>query len=241
VLKDQYYVGGIIAERFVEVDAARLLLIIARFARESEELPTHLQCRPSNLFVGFFTPEYYLHKLDFLLRYPRYFIYELIELFRLGLIVDQHRDELLTIIRSIERRQEPELMTQQFRKFWRGAYERLDDVEAWWHARQLIYIGFEPRGNARPWKYYFITDRGMAEADRLITEVPHARWYADRIALLYRYFGGLSAAALKDLQYSHDAYRQAQLDEFIPDLSPEEIEGHFAHVFGEPLAVEVGA
>ena len=240
-MKDQYYVGGVIPERFVEVDAARLLLIIARFARDPEELPVHLRCRPSYPFVGYFTPEYYLHKLDFLLRYPRYFIYELTELFRLGLIADQQRDELLTIIRSIERLQEPELMTQQFRKFWRGAYERLDDVEAWWHARQLIYTGFEPRGNARPWKYYFITAHGMAEADRLVTEVPHAQWYANRIALLYRYFGGLSAATIKDLQYSHEAYRQAQIDEFIPDLSSEEIEDHFARVFGEPLALEVGA
>src|SRR5258708_30462944 len=194
VMKDQYYVGGVIPERFVEVDAARLLLIIARFAREPEELPTHLQCLPSYPFVGYFTPEYYLHKLDFLLRYPRYFIYELTELFRLGVIANQQRDELLTIIRSIERLQEPELMTQYFRKFWRGAYERLDDVEAWWHARQVVYIGFEPRGNARPWKYYFITAHGMAEADRLVTEVPHAQGYGNRIALLYRYFGGLSAA-----------------------------------------------
>jgi len=240
-MKDQYYVGGVIPERFVEVDAARLLLIIARFAREPEELAAHVHCRPLYPFVGYFAPEYYLHKLDFLLRYPRYFIYELTELFRLGLIADQQRGELLTIIRSIERLQEPELMTQHFRKFWRGAYERLDDVEAWWHARQLIYIGFEPRGNARPWKYYFISTHGMAEADRLVEEVSHARWYADRIALLYRYFGGLSAAAIKNLQYSHEAYRQAQIDEFIPDLSSEEIEGHFAHVFGEPLAVEVGA
>jgi hypothetical protein len=240
-MKDQYYVGRVIPERFVEVDAARLLLIIAGFARGSEELPAYLRCLPLYPFVGYFTPEYYLHKLDFLLRYPRYFIYELTELFRLGVIADQQRDELLTIIRLIEHLQEPELMTQYFRKFWRGAYERLDDVEAWWHARQLIYIGFEPRGNARPQKYYFITAHGMAEADRLVAEVPHARWYADRIALLYQYFGYLSAAAIKDLQYSHAAYRQVQIDEFIPDLAPEEIEDHFAHVFGEQLALEVGA
>jgi DNA-binding PadR family transcriptional regulator len=240
-MKDQYYVGGVIPERFVEVDAARLLLIIARFARRSEEPTAHLRCLPLYPFVRYFTPEYYLHKLDFLLRYPRYFIYELTELFRLSLIADQQRDELLTIIRSIEQLQEPELLTQHFRKFWRGAYERLDDVESWWHARQLIYTCFEPRGNARPQKYYFITDRGMAEADRLVAEVAHARWYADRIALLYQYFGGLSAAAIKDLQYSHVVYRQAQIDEFIPDLAPEEIEEHFARVFGEQLALEVGA
>ncbi len=240
-MKDQYYVGGIIPERFVEVDAARLLLIIVHFAREPEELAAHVHCRPLYPFVGYFAPEYYLHKLDFLLRYPRYFVYELTELFRMGLILNQQRDELLTIVRTIIREKEPELMTQHFRKFWRGAYERLDDVEAWWHARQLIYTHLEPRGNARPWKYYFITAHGLAEAERLIAEVPHAQWYADRIAFLYRYFGSLSATTIKELQYSHAAYRQAQIDEYIPDLSSEEIEDHFTCVFGEQLKLEMGA
>ncbi len=237
-MPEQYYVGNMIPERFVEVDAARLLLIIARFARQPETVPSSLQCRPSREFVGYFAPEYYLHKLDFLLRYPRYFVYELTELFRMDILRKQQRDQLLDVVRTVVLTNEPELMTQHFRKFWRGAYERLDDVEAWWYSRELVYTTLEPRGQSRPWKYYFITTRGREEAMRLVAEVPHARWYADRIALLYTYFGTISPAGIKKLQYAHAAYREAQLNEHIPDLSLEEIESHFVDVFGEQLVLE---
>jgi hypothetical protein len=240
-MPDHYYVARRVPERFVEVDAARLLLIITRFAHRCETPPSHLHCCPSHAFIGYFAAEYYLQKLDFLLRYPRYFVYELTELFRMGMIAHQHRDELLLVARNSIHTNEPELRTQQFRKFWRGAYERLDDVEAWWYARELIYTGFELRGQARPWKYYFLTAHGCDEAERLVTEVPDMRWYADRIALLHTYFGQISPAQIKQLQYQHPAYTQAQLNEHIPDLSPQEIEDHFVRVFGEPLVLEVGA
>lgn len=241
-MREQYYVRGHIPERFVEVDAARLLLIIAKFAKtSSEEHYKNIKCRPTHNFVAYFTPEYYLHKLDFLLRYPHYFIYELTELFRMGIILEQKREELLNIARKVISTNEPELMTQHFRKFWYGAYERLDDVEAWWHSRELIYTGLEPRGQSRPWKYYFITTNGLAVANRMITEVLHAKWYADRISLLYTYFGNMSPTKIKELQYKHEAYNQAQLHEHIPDLSLEEIENHFTTVFGEKLRIEIGA
>lgn len=237
----QYYVAGTVPERFVEVDAARLLLIIARFARQPETQSSLPRCRPAHPFVAYFTPEYYLHKLDFLLRYPRYFVYELTELFRMGVIAVPQRDEVLQVVRTVIADNEPELMTQHFRRFWRGAYERLDLVESFWHARQLIYIAYEPRGEARPWKYYFLTQQGHDEAERLVAEVAHARWYADRLALIHRYFGGITAAKVKELQYSHAGYRAAQLGEYIPDLTSEEIGDNFTRVFGESLMLEVSA
>jgi hypothetical protein len=240
-MPEHYDVARRVPERFVEVDAARLLLIITRFAQQVSTPPSHLHCSPSHAFVGYFAAEYYLQKLDFLLRYPRYFVYELTELFRLGMIPQQHRNELLLVARGIINTNEPELRTHQFRKFWRGAYERLDDVEAWWYARELVYTGFEPRGQARPWKYYFVTARGCNEATRLVTEVPDMQWYADRIALLHTYFGQISPLTIKKLQYAHPAYQDAQLNEYIPDLSTQEIEDHFVEVFEEPIVLEVGA
>src|SRR5690606_32948858 len=99
------------------------------------------------------TPEYYLHKIDFLLRYPGYLIYELSELYRLGKIHETDRAEVISLIRYMVQNNEPELHTTPFRKFWRGAYERLDEVEAWWYGRRLIYTGLEARTNLRPQKY----------------------------------------------------------------------------------------
>lgn len=235
----QHFIGGTIPERFVEVDAARLLLILVRFARPLDTEACSLRCLPPHPVSGHFTPEYYLHKLDFLLRYPDYFAYELIELHRLKIVVAANRDEIRKLVRTILRDREPELMTTPFRRFWRGAYERIDAVESWLHSRELVYTGLEPRGNTSSQKHYFTTDQARVTAERLVVEVSESRWYADRVALIHRFFGGLTPAQVKNLQYGHAAYREAQIAEAIPSLSSTEIQDAFELVFHEPIGVDL--
>lgn len=237
-MSTQRFLLDSIPERFVEVDAARLLLILVRFAHVPDAAIEGLRCFLVHEIVSYFTPKYYLQKLDFLLRYPGYFAYELTELYRLGRIEHADRNDTTALVRSILSNNEPELLTTPFRKFWRGAYERLDEVEAWWYGRQLIYTGLESRKNARPQKYYFLTHLAISEAERLVSEVPHGRWYADRISLIYRFFGSLTPVEMMGLQYCHAGYRQAQIDGLIPDLSFPEIAAQFATVFGEPLGID---
>lgn len=225
------------SERPVEVDAARLLLVLYRFALEPTEQTRQLGCWPEHPVSRVFAPEYYLQKLDFLVRYPAYLAYELIELHRLGIPSAVDAEEVKRDVRLMLREREPELRTHPFRRFWRGAYESLDRVEAWWYARGLVYTHPERRGEegspARPRKYFFVSPAGEDVAERLIQEVDHAQWYDRRIRLVHRYFGALDPAEVKALQYSHPPYREAQLNEFIPDLSLEEVEGHFLGVFHE--------
>ncbi len=235
----QRFIAGVIPERFVEVDAARLLLILDAFARPVEPTTEGLLCYPTRPITSHFTPEYYLHKLDFLLRYPDYFAYELIELHRLGVGAAINRNSVCELVRSVLHHREPELMTLPFRRFWRGAYERIDAVESWFHARELIYVGIEPRGEGRPQKHYFLTEKAHVAVQRLIAEVPESRWYADRIGLIYRYFSTLTPAQVKALQYRHAEYRNAQLAEEIPSLSPAEIREAFESVFNEPIGVDL--
>jgi hypothetical protein len=237
-MTDQRFVVGVLPERFVEVDAARLLLILDRFADPLRDT-AQLACFPRHDVARHFTPEYFLQKLDFLVRYPGYLAYELTELHRLGIASAQDRNAVVEIVRSTLRDREPELMTLPFRRFWRGAYERLDDVEAWWWSHQLVYTGLEPRGGARPQKHYFLTPLARSEATRLVEAVDHAQWYAQRVGLIHRFFGDLTPSQVKELQYSHAPYRQAQLNEIIPDLPPEEIRDNFIRVFGEPLGVDL--
>jgi hypothetical protein len=236
-MNTQRFLLDSIPERFVEVDAARLLLILVRFARPLDTVVQGVHCFPNHEVIRYFTPEYYLHKLDFLLRYPGYFVYELTELYRLGRIESTERSDTVTLIRSILSNNEPELLTTPFRKFWRGAYERLDEVEAWWYGRQLIYTGLEPRKNDRPQKYYFLPRLAFDEAERLVSEVPHGRWYAERVSLIHRFFRNLTPAEVMSLQYGHGSYRQAQIDGLIPDLSFSEIAAHFTTVFGEAIGI----
>lgn len=234
------FVHGVQPEGFLEVDAARLLLVLDRFARPASEQTFPPACAPTKPFVAHFASEYYLQKLDFLLRYPAYFIYELTELYEAGDPAASDRALITATIRKIYSDREPELQTIPFRKFWRGAYERRDDVEAWWWARELVFVSFELRGTAAPWKHYFLTEAGQAVAARLVKNVPHAKWYADRIEQIYRFMGHISAADIKARQYRHARYREANLNEYIPDLSAEEIAENFWQVFGESLEVSVG-
>src|SRR5690606_19822890 len=103
---------------------------------------------PTREVSRYLTPEYYLQKLDFLLRYPAYLSYELVELHRLGIAAASDAEAVKDEVRRILREREPELLTSPFRRFWHGAYENLDRVEAWWHARGLVYVHVEPRGAA---------------------------------------------------------------------------------------------
>ncbi|HYH63554.1 MAG TPA: hypothetical protein VD866_02545 [Urbifossiella sp.] len=64
------FVHGVKPEGFLEVDAARLLLVLARFARPASEQTFPSACKPADPFVAHFASAYYLQKLDFLLRYP---------------------------------------------------------------------------------------------------------------------------------------------------------------------------
>jgi hypothetical protein len=217
------------------VDAARLLLVLVRFSTDADAASLRLRCFPLRPFRRHFTPEYYLQKLDFLLRYPTYFAYELIDLHRLGVPSAASAAAVKQTVRTIIADREPQLRTQPFKKFWRGAYERIDDVEAWWYARRLVYTRLERRGQSPPQKHYFVTAEAISTAERLVRDVAHARWYAERVGIIHRYFGTLSAAEVKSLQYSHPEYRQAQIDETIPDLPLEHVYANFSAVFGEEL------
>lgn len=236
------FVGGLERVKYVEVESVRLLLILNRFALPVDDKARQLQCWLEQPVVRYFTPEYKLQKLDFLVRYPTYFAYELIELHRMQVHSARDRDEIMSIVRTILSDKEPDRRTDLYQKFLHGAYERLDAVESWWHSRKLVYRGFERRGDinstARPQKYYFLTEKGEQIATELVAAVEHARWYDERICLIHRHFSGFSAEELKRLQYSHPPYREAQLADEIPDLSLNELFTNFERIFGEPVGVD---
>jgi hypothetical protein len=217
-----------------------LLLILDQFAT----LPGADAARLSPLaklpFVRHFASEYYLQKLDFLLRYPRYFAFELIELHAATDGPAADAGAAVAAIRRVLGEKEPELHTEPFLRFWRGAYERLDDVEGWWFSRELVCMGREVRGTGPRWKHYFLTAKGEQVAERLRLNVGHARWYAARIEEIHHFMGHLSAASIKSRQYRHQEYSESDLNQLIPDLSDRDISEYFEQVFGESLGVSIG-
>jgi len=233
------FLSGVVPYRFVQVDAARLLLILARFAWDITDETRGLRCFPARPVTRHFSPEYYLQKLDFLVRYPGYLAYELAAFHKAGRPEARDREEMIALVRRMIVDREPDRLVLPFQRFWRGAYERLDDVEAWWHSRELLFTGQEARGGARPQKHYFLTEQGLCEAERLVMEVSEARWYSERIALIHRFFASLTPAEVKELHYRHPGYRDAQLQEAIPELTPEAIEEAFLDAFEEALEVDI--
>lgn len=233
----QHFVSDIVPDSFLEVDAVRLMLILTRFASRNPRDSEGLACKPDRPYAGHFAPEYYLHKLDFFVRYPLYFVLDLMRLRRHGIPSTNNRDAVAGLIRRVIATKEPALQTFPFLKFRHGAYERLDDVEGWWYSRKLVYTGLESRGDAPRWKHYFVTEHAYELATELVQEVEAARWYHQRIAELFQYFGTLSAAQLKELQYTHPEYRRTRLSQHIPNPTLAQVANEFAEVFGEDLRV----
>jgi hypothetical protein len=84
----------------------------------------------------------------------------------------------MSIVRAVCAEREPELNTDPFRKFWRGAYQRLDGVETWWYSRALVFTGTVRTSDMKSQKHYFLTRDGVAVAARLVLAVPAAWWWA---------------------------------------------------------------
>jgi len=236
----QQFVGGLRPQGFVEVDAARLLLVLDRFARDPDNEVQSLRCAARFTFARHFASEYYLQKLDFLLRYPRYFAFELIELHAAQDGPAADRDEAIAVIRTVLSAGAAELDTEPFIRFWRGAYERIDEVEAWWYSRALVFMAREVRGNGPRWKHYFLTTQGIEIAAALRTKVEQAAVYDRRIEQIHRFMGHLRPTEIRDRQYRHTPYREAHLNQLIPDLSDRDVEENFQQVFSEPLGVTLG-
>jgi hypothetical protein len=234
-MSDAVFVADDVPERFVEVDAARLLLVLEAFAHDASQAPPDLLATLPEVPARHFTPEYLLQKLDFLMRYPRHLAYELAELHRLGIPSAADQTRVIEDVRRALSNKEPEFRTQAYRKFWRGAYERLDLVESWWLSRRLVFVRSQRRGDASPQKHYLLTAAAGKLAVRLPQEVEHARWYADRAALLRAYFGGMSAGTIRSLQYELPGYREAQVGALIPDVSDEDLRTAFRRAFGREL------
>ena len=100
-MESQRFIAGTIPKRFVDVDAAGLLLILDRFAPSIDERARQTTCLPDHEVTRPFTPEYPLQKLDFLDRYPGYLAYELTGLHRLGIEAACNRGDIMRLIRTV--------------------------------------------------------------------------------------------------------------------------------------------
>jgi hypothetical protein len=111
-------------------DRIRIFLLLLCFSNEHED-PNFPERKK------IFESELRIQKLDFLLRNPDYFSYELLHYAREN---DSKRNEIKILVKEIFNSKEPELRRLEMEKFFFGAYEDIDDVIAFLSSIDFIHF-----------------------------------------------------------------------------------------------------
>lgn len=197
--------------RAVEHDAVRVLMILYTFGTTAGAPEGICRILPA---------EYHVHKVDFYLRNPDYFAEALMD--RVAAEEGGLRATLLGDVRTILTAREPDLFRIPMKRLFRGAYERLNEVEAFLTARGFVQRRSQRRREPdADRKYlrtrYFLTDAGCALVEQLL-EYPEARWYHDRCMLVGARLG-TKVSEYRAQQYRQAEYAGTQLQELIPPIT----------------------
>ena len=111
-------------------DRVRIFLLLLSFSKDHED-PNFPERKK------IFESEIKIQKLDFLLRNPDYFAYELLHYAREN---QTQKDEVKKLVKEIFNSNEPELRRLEMEKFFFGAYEDIDDVIAF--LKSIDFIDF---------------------------------------------------------------------------------------------------
>lgn len=204
----------------------RILLILYFF---SEPVDDPADDRLSRVFRS----EVKIQKIDFLLRYPSYFCFELLRLHEETGVPDEATTKAL--IKQVFVNGEPELKTDEMRRFFYGAYEELDAIIAYLTAVNLVvFRSRKSAGLLNIQKEYYLTRFGIDKIEQGLMVVPAARWYLERCDLILRYFGDLSGSQLRNRQYAIEVYKDTPLNNYIADIE-EQVRERFRILFTEVL------
>lgn len=206
-------------------DRMRIFLILLSFSvpYEDPDFP-----KRKMVFEG----EIKIQKLDFLLRNPDYFAYELL-LYANG--EDNLKNEIKKLVKEIFDSKEPELRRLEMEKFFFGAYEDIDDVIAF--LKSIDFIDFTSQRNLvlkTVNKKYYVTDLALNKVDFSLRSITSLKWYLERCELVRKYFGDLSGNQLKIMQYEIDEYRNTRYGDYIVGI-PELVSKEYFKLFGEKL------
>lgn len=206
-------------------DRLRILIIIYFFS-ESYNDPRY----PSRkkLLKG----EIKIQKIDFLLRYPDYFSFELLKYAEKNKSV---AGEIKSIVRKIFNEDEPELRKHEMQRLFFGAYEDIDDVIAF--LKSINFIEFSSKtsvGLTTVQKHYYLTQRGLDRIENQLSDFDYLDWYVERCKLIRKYFGNKSGTDLKKSQYEIEEYRKTSLKEYIQGIE-NKVRDKFEKLFGEKL------
>lgn len=167
--------------------------------------------------VRVFYSEVKIQKIDFLLRYPSYLCFELLRLHQESGVPSG--TDVQQIVSNIFAKGEPELRTDEMKRFFFGAYQDLDDIIGFLKSVGLVEFRKQTSMGLKDIrKAYFLTRDGVQRIEQGLANVPAASWYFDRCQLIKRYFADASGTQLKNRQYAIEEYRETPLGDYIQDI-----------------------
>lgn len=218
------YIGK---RKTLEQDIVRMLLILNHFGEIDEDVNEELRL--------VLRTEYYIQKLDFLLRNPDYLCCELLtEIDGNRIATKEKKEHVKRIIKFIFDSREPVLRRIPMDRFFYGAYESLDEVESFLTA--IDFLRVRPQGTADhvQIKNYYLTQKGYLYVNEELSQVQEVDWYNKRCKVIKQYLGHVKASDLKSRQYSHESYNQARWGSTIPTVI-DIVKERYLQLFGEAL------
>ncbi|SFD60945.1 hypothetical protein [Bacillus sp. UNCCL81] len=203
-------------------DKLRIFLILYIFSEELDQ---------PNSFRRIFKSEVKIQKIDFLLRNPDYFAYEVMLFAKENKI---NEIDCKNLINTIFDSNEPIIRRIEMERFFFGAYENIDDVISF--LKSIGFIDFKSKKSLDLKtidKQYFITDLAV-EKFQEVNHLSSFNWYVSRLELIKQYFGDLSGSQLKVMQYQIDEYRNTSYKDYISDIQ-DTVRRTYFEMFGEEL------
>ncbi|MBW3496192.1 MULTISPECIES: hypothetical protein [Bacillus] len=206
-------------------DRIRIFLILYFLSEDMSEE------HGNNTLKKVFKSEVKIQKVDFLVRNPDYFAYQILLFAQENKISKQECKE---IVKNIFTQREPSIRRLEMEKFFFGAYENIDDVISF--LKSIGFIDFNSKKSLdlrTIEKHYYITELACRKIDE-IQNLKSLYWYKERIELIKRFFGDLGGTQLKDLQYEIDEYKDASYKECISNIQ-DRVKKIYLEMFGEEL------
>lgn len=206
----------------------RILMIIYYFSEDYTDIDFENRCKILSTNVK-------IQKIDFLLRNPDYLSYLLLKFIDKKEFNEDDTEEIRNLIRDIFKNDEPEIRRLDMEKFFFGAYEQIDEAIAFLDS--IEFIDYEKKRNKISKTYknvYFLNKIAKEKIENNVDDFIFLKWYINRLTTIQKYFGNLSGAGLKRIQYEIKEYETTPYRQYIPEII-DKVKSEFNERFGEHL------
>jgi len=186
-------------------DAIRLLFLLVNGAEGYLD-------ESNDKIKGIFKGKARLYAMDFWVRYPDYFAFELIKKYD-----ETNNDRFLQLAESIFDNKEPDLRTIPMIRFLFGAYEKLDNTLSILISKGLIKQDGLKKESIHHYDF-LIYDSAFDLIEKASKEFDILKWYDERTKVVNEIAGQRGGRALKTVQYEQLVYAQTNLGGIIPSI-----------------------